>query len=148
MLPVVMSLSRNTNHSPSRLLIPMAFGVLLGGFTTILTTINLLVSDALRENNYTPFGLFDFTPVGIFVLLGGIVFMALPGKNFLPKRDLVKETMESGKDLKDQYELHERMNTLRVPESSYLIGKSISEINIGTLTGLNVVAIIRRNQTM
>lgn len=148
MLPVVMSLSRNTNHSPSRLLIPMAFGVLLGGFTTILTTINLLVSDALRENNYTPFGLFDFTPVGIFVLLGGIVFMALPGKNFLPKRDLVKETMESGKDLKDQYELHERMNTLRVPDKSYLIGKSISEINIGTLTGLNVVAIIRRNQTM
>ncbi|MFO7523931.1 MAG: SLC13 family permease [Ignavibacteriaceae bacterium] len=148
MLPVVMSISRITNHSPSRLLIPMAFGVLLGGFTTILTTINLLVSDALRDNNYASFGLFDFTPVGIFVLSGGIIFMAFFGKNFLPRKDMVKETLGAGKDLKDQYELHERMNALRVPFKSFLIGKSISEINIATVTGLTVVAILRNNRTI
>lgn len=148
MLPVVMSISRITNHSPSRLLIPMAFGVLLGGFTTILTTINLLVSDALRDNNYSSFGLFDFTPVGIFVLSGGIIFMAFFGKNFLPRKDMVKETLGAGKDLKDQYELHERMNALRVPDKSFLIGKSISEINIATVTGLTVVAILRKNRTI
>lgn len=148
MLPVVMSISRITRFSPSRLLIPMAFGVLLGGFTTILTTINLLVSDALRENNYTPFGLFDFTPVGIVVLISGIIFMAFGGKRFLPKRDLVKETFGTEKNLKDQYELQERMNALRVPEGSFLTGKSISEINIATVTGLTVVAILRNNKTI
>ncbi|MCJ7553015.1 MAG: anion permease [Ignavibacteriaceae bacterium] len=148
MLPVVMSISRITGHSPSRLLIPMAFGVLLGGFTTILTTINLLVSDALRENNFTPFGLFDFTPVGIVVLISGILFMAFLGKRFLPKRNLVKETLGTEINLKDQYELQERMNALKVPDDSFLIDKSISEINIGTVTGLTVVAILRNHKTM
>jgi di/tricarboxylate transporter len=148
MLPVVMSISRATGHSPSRLLIPMAFGVLLGGFTTILTTINLLASDALRESGYTPFSLFDFAPVGIVVLISGIIFMSFIGKNFLPRRDLVKETLSAEKNLRDQYELQERMNALRVPENSLLIGKSISEINIATVTGLTVVAILRNNRTI
>ena len=148
MLPVVMSISRITHRSPSRLLIPMAFGVLLGGFTTILTTMNLLVSNALLESGFKPFSLFDFTPVGIFVLAGGILFMAFIGKNFLPKRDLVKESLSEGKDLKDHYELQERMNSLRLPEGSLLAGKSIAEIGIGTLTGLTVVALIRKGRTI
>lgn len=148
MLPVVMSISRITGYSPSRLLIPMAFGVLLGGFTTILTTMNLLASDALRESGYRPFSLFDFTPVGVVVLAAGILFMSFIGKNLLPKRDLVKETLSSGKNLQEQYELQERMNALKVPPGSSLIGKSISEINIGTLTGLTVVAILRNQRTI
>jgi len=148
MLPVVMSVSRFTNHSPSRLLIPMAFGVLLGGTTTILTTMNILVSNSLLENGFKPFGIFDFTPVGIFVLAGGILFMAFIGKNFLPKRDLIKESLSEGKDLKDHYELQERMNSLRLPEGSLLAGKSIAEIGIGTLTGLTVVALIRNGKTI
>lgn len=148
MLPVVMSISRITDRSPSRLLIPMAFGVLLGGFTTILTTMNLLVSNSLLENGFKPFSIFDFTPVGIFVFFGGILFMAFVGKNFLPKRDLVKESLSEGKDLKDHYELQERMNSLRIPEGSHLAGKSIAEINIATVTGLTVVAIIRRGKTI
>jgi di/tricarboxylate transporter len=88
MLPVVMSISRITSHSPSRLLLPMAFGVLLGGTTTLLTTMNILVSNTLLENNYTPFGLFDFTPVGIFILSGGIIFTAFSVKNYCLKEIL------------------------------------------------------------
>jgi di/tricarboxylate transporter len=148
MLPVVMSISRITSHSPSRLLLPMAFGVLLGGTTTLLTTMNILVSNTLLENNYTPFGLFDFTPVGIFILSGGIIFTAFIGRKFLPKRDLVKESIGAEKNLEDQYELHERMNSLRVPHDSPLVMKSIAEINVGTVTGLTVVAILRNGKTI
>lgn len=148
MLPVVMSISKLTNHSPSRLLLPMAFGVLLGGTTTLLTTMNILVSNTLQENNYTPFGLFDFTPVGIFILLGGIIFMAFFGRKLLPKRDLVKESIGTEKNLEDQYELQERMNSLRVPPDSPLVMKSIAEINVGTVTGLTVVAILRSGKTI
>jgi len=148
MLPVVMSISKITSHSPSRLLIPMAFGVLLGGTTTLLTTMNILVSNTLLENNYTPFGLFDFTPVGIFVFLGGIIFMAFIGRKLLPERDLVKESIGAEKNLEDQYELQERMNSLRVPPDSPLVMKSIAEINVGTVTGLTVVAILRNGKTI
>ena len=148
MLPVVMSISKITNHSPSRLLLPMAFGVLLGGFTTILATINILVSNTLLEYDYTPFGLFDFTPVGIFVLISGILFMAFIGRHLLPKRDLVKESIGTEKNLEDHYELQERMNSLRVPNDSPLVLKSIAEINVGTVTGLTVVAILRNGKTI
>lgn len=148
MLPVVMSISRITSHSPSRLLLPMAFGVLLGGTTTLLTTMNILVSNTLLENNYTPFGLFDFTPVGIFILSGGIIYTAFIGRKLLPKRDLVRESIGAEKNLEDQYELHERMNSLRVPPDSPLVMKSIAEINVGTVTGLTVVAILRNGKTI
>lgn len=148
MLPVVMSISKMTNHSPSRLLLPMAFGVLLGGTTTLLTTMNILVSNTLLENNYTPFGLFDFTPVGIFILSGGIIFTAFIGRKLLPQRDLVKESIGTEKNLEDQYELQERMNSLRVPSDSPLVMKSIAEINVGTVTGLTVVAILRNGKTI
>ncbi|MBS4035792.1 MAG: anion permease [Ignavibacterium sp.] len=148
MLPVVMSISRITGHSPSRLLLPMAFGVLLGGTTTLLTTMNILVSNTLMENNYTPFGLFDFTPVGIFILIGGIIFMAFIGRKLLPKRNLVKESIGTEKNLEDQYELQERMNSLRVSPDSPLVLKSIAEINVGTVTGLTVVAILRNGKSI
>jgi di/tricarboxylate transporter len=66
----------------------------------------------------------------------------------LPKRDLVKESIGAEKNLEDQYELHERMNSLRVPHDSPLVMKSIAEINVGTVTGLTVVAILRNGKTI
>ena len=66
MLPVVMDIARKTGKSPSILLMPLAFGSLLGGLTTMIgTPPNILVSEALRTHGLTPFGLFDFTPVGV-----------------------------------------------------------------------------------
>ncbi len=56
MLPVVMDIARKTNHSPSTLLMPLAYGSLLGGLTTMIgTPPNILVTEALRENGLTPF---------------------------------------------------------------------------------------------
>ncbi|NTW36980.1 MAG: SLC13 family permease, partial [Syntrophobacteraceae bacterium] len=73
MLPVVMDISRKTGHPPSALLMPLAYGTLLGGSTTLIATpSNILVSEALRENGLTPFKLFDFTPLGLTVMLSGI----------------------------------------------------------------------------
>lgn len=148
MLPVVMSVSGITGHLPSKLLLPMVCGSLLGGSTTMLSTINILVSNALRENNYTPFGLFDFTPVGIFTFTSGILFLSFIGKRFLPKRDLVKEFLRKKKNLNDLYELQERMSSLRVPRDSLLINKTISEINIDAVMGLTVLSIVRSGRTI
>ena len=74
MLPVVMDIARSTNRAPSRLLMPLAYGCLLGGLTTLIgTPPNLLVSFALQDAGLEPFQLFDFTPVGMGVMLGGII---------------------------------------------------------------------------
>ena len=62
MLPVVMDMARKTDCSLSALLMPLAYGSLLGGLTTMIgTPPNILDTEALRENGLTPFKLFDFT---------------------------------------------------------------------------------------
>ncbi len=59
----------------------LAFGSLLGGLTTLIgTPPNLLISDALRDHGLTPFGLFDFAPVGLIVMAVGIVYMLMVGR--------------------------------------------------------------------
>jgi di/tricarboxylate transporter len=145
MLPVVMDIARQTRRPPSRLLMPLAYGSLLGGLTTMVgTPPNLLVSDALREFGYAPFGLFDFTPVGVCVALAGIVFVAFVGRRLLPSGDPASGTRaDAAVLLKDLYQLGERAVVVRVLPDSSLVGKSLRESRLGSAAGLNVFAIAR-----
>ena len=96
MLPVVMDIARHTDRPPSRLLMPLAYGSLLGGLTTqIGTPPNILVSDALRDAGMKTFTFFDFTPVGLIIMFAGVAFMVLIGRHLLPQRDVAKESSTS-----------------------------------------------------
>jgi di/tricarboxylate transporter len=145
MMPVVMDIARQTETPASRLLLPLAYGSLLGGLTTqIGTPPNILVSEALRENGLEPFGLFDYTPVGLTVMAAGVLFMALVGRRLLPDRDLHRDPKDRNNlSLQEQYRLKERMFRVNVPTDSALIGRSLAESRIGTMFGLNVVGIHR-----
>lgn len=149
MLPVVMDISRKTGLPPSRLLMPLAYGSLLGGLTTLIgTPPNILVSDALRDSGLTPFRLFDYTPIGVIIMVAGIAFMALIGRRLLRARDVAKESSTAGhQDLRDQYELQERMFLLRVPSDSVLANKTLVESRLGSVLGLHVLGIIRDGRT-
>jgi di/tricarboxylate transporter len=149
LLPVVVMIARRTNNAPSRLLLPLAFGALLGGLTTLIgTPPNILVSDALRDANLEPFGLFDFAPVGIVVMITGIGFMVLIGRRLLPKRDPTRDlTAATSNNLEEMYDLQERLLVLRIPQGSMLAGMSLLESQLGFTLGLNVIAVIRNGQT-
>jgi di/tricarboxylate transporter len=149
MLPVVMDIARHTNRPPSRLLMPLAYGSLLGGLTTLIgTPPNILVSDALRDNGLKPFTFFDFTPVGGAVMVAGILFVALIGRRLLPARDVTTDPSRPGHlDLREQYDLQERLFTLRVPSGSVLAGATLVESRLGSLLGLHVLGIIRNGHT-
>lgn len=149
LLPVVVDIARRTGIPPSRLLMPLAFAALLGGLNTLIgTPPNILVSEALRQAGLQPFGMFDYTPVGVVVMMSGIAFMALAGRRLLPTRDIARElTGADRKSHKELYELHERMVVLNVPPSSPLVGKTLSASRLGSALGLNVLAIIRNGQT-
>ncbi len=150
MLPVIMDISRQTGHASSRLMMPLAYGSLLGGLMTkIGTPPNLIVSEMLRESGMQTFRLFDFTPVGIVVLLGGTAFMVLAGRHLLPRKNLAeKESRQSGRNVKEQYKLQERVFSLQVPAGSSIVAKSLSEIRIGSILGLNVLGITRKERTI
>jgi di/tricarboxylate transporter len=147
LLPVVVGVSRQVGVTPSKLLMPMAFGCLLGGALTIIgTPPNLLVSTALAEAGYQPFGFFDFAPIGIPVLLVGTAFVALIGRHWLPVRDLVAETGDS-RDLRELYSLQERIFAVQVPEGSLLVGKGLGDTGLTSAAGLMIIALSRGGQT-
>jgi di/tricarboxylate transporter len=149
MLPVVMDIARKTGHAPSTLLMPLAYGSLLGGLTTMIgTPPNILVSEALRNNNLAPFKLFDFTPIGLVVMLCGIAFVTLVGIRLLPKRSVARETSDTHPDYRSQYELQERLFSIKIPDGSALVGKTLAKSRLGAGLGLNVVGITRNRRTL
>lgn len=150
MLPVVMDICRNTERTPSALLMPLAYGSLLGGLLTqIGTPPNILVSALLQENHLKPFGLFDFTPVGSFIFVIGVLFMTFVGRRLLPKHDFLKDTagiLEA--NLNSQYRMEDRIFRVRVPLTSPLAGKTLAETRMGTVLGMDVIAITKENQSL
>ena len=142
LLPVVMDLARRTGTAPSRLLMPLAYGALLGGLTTLIgTPPNILVNQAVVGFGFAPFGFFDYALVGIPVMLAGIAFMVLVGRHLLPKRDITKETAEA--DLGMIFDFQERLFFVRISEDSALTGRTLASSRLGAALGLNVLAILR-----
>lgn len=151
MLPVVMDICRKTKRSPSLMLMPLAYGSLLGGLTTMIgTPPNILVSEALRTNGLEPFGLFDFTPVGLFVMVSGVLFVTFVGSRLLPKQDPLTEEQGAAASAGDhfQYRIHERLFRIKIPEKSALVGRLLKESRLGSHLGLNVVGIDRGRKTL
>ncbi len=145
MLPVVMDIARSTQTAPSRLLMPLAYGCLLGGLTTLIgTPPNLLISYALEEAGYTGFKLFDYSPVGVGATIAGITFVALIGRHFLPRRDNIQDSRkESLKALEASYALGERTFLVKVRKGSGLSGRTLAECRLRAALGLNVLWIKR-----
>ena len=149
MLPVVMDISRKTGHPPSALLMPLAYGSLLGGVTTMIgTPPNILVSEALRENGLTAFTLFDFTPLGLIVMISGTAFVTFIGTRLLPKHGNAKNGSGTKRDFRSQYELQNRLFQINIPPGSALVGKTLAKSHLGSGFGLNVLSIARGNQTL
>ncbi|MEJ2212128.1 MAG: SLC13 family permease [Anaerolineae bacterium] len=151
LLPAVISISRRLRTNPSRLLIPLAYASLLGGMMTLIgSPVNILASDALRMAGLKPFSLFDFFPVGVVVMVAGVVYMLLLGQRLLPDRDPVQRLTGNGEpdvDLVDFYRLGERLFRGRIPQGSPLIGKTLAESGLRQNFELAVIGIERRGET-
>lgn len=148
MLPVVIEISRRTDVPSSRLLMPMLYGTLLGGLTTLIATPpNLIISGALASQGQRAFGMFDFLPMGLVTLVAGTLFIGLVGRRFLPARDPRSETQQrSQRNLRAQYGLQEWAFTMTVAEGSVLVGKTLAQSRIGSAAGLIVIALERRGR--
>ncbi len=148
LLPSAMELSRRSGHPPSRLLMPLSLGCLLGGpFTSISTPPNILATDALRSAGLEPFSIFDFTPITGAIVAAGIVFMVLIGRHLLPTRSGEAKTGYH-KAIGSSYQLDTHIFTTRIPENSPLQGRTLSESRLGSALYLTVLAIQRKGVMM
>lgn len=136
-VPVVMGLANRAKIPPSKLLIPLAFGAILGGSCTLIgTSTNLAVSGAFQRYGYEPFSMFELTPVGVITLAVGLLYMLFIGRKLLPNR--------GGEDsLTEKYAIREYISEVIVLRNSHLIGKTLSEADLSSEFDLSVLGIIR-----
>ena len=137
LLPVAIQMARKSGKSPSLLLMPLAFGSLLGGLTTLIgTPPNLIISAARMEHGAEPFRMFDFAPVGLAVTALGVLFVGVVGWRLVPQRK-----GSSSRD--DMFRVKEYTTELRVKGKSKWIGKTIRELENALEDGLTVARIGR-----
>jgi di/tricarboxylate transporter len=149
LLPAVMGASRKLQISPARLLIPLAFGTILGGMATLFTTTNIVASSLLRDQGMVGFGVLDFLPMGIPIVLTGIGFMAFFGRRLLPGQYPLEsryEVQQMEDNLGEVYQLKERLVRARVPPRSPLAGKQLDQSNLRESYNLNLIALERNGQ--
>jgi di/tricarboxylate transporter len=151
LMPAVVSMSRKARLRASQLLMPLAFGSLLGGMMTLIgTPPNILASDALRMAGLEPFSLLDFAPIGVPALILGVVFTALVGRRLLPERapsERFGATIGPDEELVDLYRLGERLFRARVPAGSPLIGQTLINCGLREDFELSVVGLQRQGRT-
>ena len=136
-LPVVLGIAARRHISPSKVLIPLAFGAILGGTCTLIgTSTNLAVSGALPRYGMQPFSMFELTKVGVPIVGVGMLYMLLVGLRLLPRRG-------SEKSLTEQYHVRQYMTEVIVLDDSPLIGKTLAEARISDEMDLTVLGILR-----
>lgn len=151
LLPAISGIARRSKISTGRLLMPLAFATILGGMATLFTTTNIVVSGILRGQDLPGFGMLDFIPVGIPVVVTGVIYMALVGRRLLPSQpgmtaDLSLDTGRN--DLADVYRLSERLFRAHLPIDSRLVGLSLSQSGLREAHRANVIAIERDGRVL
>ena len=140
-MPVALRISSRSGTPASALLMPLAFGSLLGGLTTLIgTPPNIIIATFRTEAALEPFRMFDFAPVGGLVALAGLAFLILLGWRLVPRR-------RSSPSSEDLFEIGEYLTELSVPEDSPLAGKPLGEMENAD-HDINILAIIRGDRRL
>ena len=117
LMPVAVQLSTRLDLTPGQVLMPLAFGTILGGMTTLVgTPPNLIVSGFRDQAGLGHFGMFDFAPVGVVVAGLGVLFIVLIGWRFVPAR--------RSTDI-ESFETNSYITEVRVPKKSKAVGMTI-----------------------
>ncbi len=136
LVPLVGSLARRTNLSPSRLLMPVAFASILGGTCTLIgTSTNVAVSGYLaRRTDLGPVGLFEISPVGMVLVVIGILYMACLGRFFLPRH---REA-----DLADDFGIRGYLSEIILQPGSPMVEQRVLDCDL-TRRGFHVLQVVR-----
>jgi di/tricarboxylate transporter len=145
MMPYVTVWSKRNGIAPSKLLIPLSYAAILGGCATLIgTSTNLVVNSLVVDQNIIPglkpLNIFDFSFVGVPMIIIGIVYLVLFSNKLLPSRKDFAETLSDN--------TREYIAEVRVSEKAHYIGKTIAEAEFRNLKGLFLVEIIRGEEAI
>ncbi|MFP4639420.1 MAG: SLC13 family permease [Guyparkeria sp.] len=120
-MPVAVWMAHRGGRSPSFLLMPLAFGSLLGGTLTMIGTPPNIIIAAYRAEETAAFAMFDFLPVGLAITIVGVAFIALVGWRLTPQR---RHPDDNG----ELFEISAYLTELHVPEDGKFTGRSLYDL--------------------
>ena len=120
LMPLAIQVASRLDLQPGQVLMPLAFGSILGGMTTLIgTPPNLVVAAFRAQATGAPFGMFDFAPVGVAVALAGILFICTAGRWLIPIRKRAQG---------DSFGIGAYLTEARIGEESALDGKTLRDV--------------------
>ncbi|WP_394357372.1 SLC13 family permease [Halorubrum alkaliphilum] len=141
MIPMVNAISEKTGVSPSKLLMPVSFMAMLGGMLTLIgTSTNILASDVSARLLDRPFSMFEFTQLGVIVLLTGGIYLATVGRYLIPERIRMDDKLIEG------FEMTEYLTEVFVRGDSPFVGQTVSQCLETLDVDADIVQLVRDDQ--
>lgn len=137
-IPMVSRLAKKARTSPSKLMIPLSYASMLGGTLTLIgTSTNILASEVSAKLLDHPFSMFEFTKLGVVVLVVGFLYLVTVGRLLIPERIDVEE------ELTEEYEMADFLTEVVVEEASPLVGENMEDVLEDTELDFEVVQLVR-----
>ena len=137
MLPIFTQMAQRMRISPSKVLIPLSYGAIMGGTLTLIgTSTNLLVDGVARESGLAPFSIFEITPLGLIAVAWGMAYLAVLGPRLLPDRSSMAGLLTDRARKKFFTEAV-------VPPESNLVGREVLGVQLFKREGVRLIDVIR-----
>jgi di/tricarboxylate transporter len=140
-LPLALRVCQRTRTSPARVLMPMAYAAQMGGVCTLIGTSSNLLADSLAQaHGMAPFGVFEFTRLGVVLAVVGIIYLMLVGRWLLPR--------QVDAEMPEQEDIGKYVTELEVTGQSSLVGGSIADARLGERFGVYPLELLRGEKRM
>ncbi len=142
LIPVVIVVARRAATSPSKLLMPLSFASMFGGMCTVLgTSTNILASSIAEQAGLEAFGMFEFTKLGVIFFAVGVAYMMTVGRKLVPDH-------RGRGDLTKSFGLGDYLTDLVLKAGSKSVGKSLASAPLVEELGIEVLQILRGEDTL
>ncbi len=125
LLPVAMVTAAENKRAPAMILMPLAFGSILGGVITMIgTPPNIIIATYRAELGLSEFAMFDFAPVGLVTAIAGVLFVSIYGWRLIPN-----DRRGQKNELQEHFHIGDYVIEVRVKEGSDLVDRPLSQVD-------------------